>query len=62
MRTYIERLRQGTTNERGAEIVEWVLWVGGIALLASAMFTLLSGQLTNLATTIITGMSPVSGS
>jgi len=62
MRTYIERLRQSTNDERGAEIVEWVLWVGGIALLASAMFTLLSGQLTNLATTIITGMSPVSGS
>ena len=62
MRAYIERLRQDTNNERGAEIVEWVLWVGGIALLAGAMFTLLSGQLTNLATTIITGMSPVSGS
>ena len=62
MRGYIERLRQDTNNERGAEIVEWVLWVGGIALLAGAMFTLLSGQLTNLATTIITGMSPVSGS
>ena len=62
MRTYFERLRQNTNNERGAEIVEWVLWVGGIALLAGAMYTLLSGELTNLATTIITGMSPISGS
>ena len=62
MRTYIERLRQNTNDERGAEIVEWVLWVGGIALLAGAMYTLLSGQLTSLATTIINGMGPVSGS
>ena len=62
MRTYIERLRQNTSDERGAEIVEWVLWVGGIALLAGVMYVVLSGQLTNLATTIINGMGPVSGS
>ena len=62
MRTSIERLWQSTNNERGAEIVEWVLWVGGIALLAGAMYTVLSGALSTLATNIISGMNPISGS
>ena len=42
--------------------MEWVLWVGGIALLAGAMYTVLSGSLTNLATNIIGGMTAISSS
>jgi hypothetical protein len=36
MVTYLEMLRQRIDNEKGAEIVEGVRWVGGIAILAGS--------------------------
>jgi hypothetical protein len=58
----MELIRQRFGNEKGAEIVEWVLWVGGIAILAGTLFTIVSGQVTNLATNIIGGITGVSSS
>ena len=58
----IELIRQRFGNEKGAEIVEWVLWVGGIAILAGTLFTIVSGQVTNVATNIIGGITGVSSS
>jgi Flp pilus assembly pilin Flp len=62
MCTYVELLRQRMVNEQGAEIVEWVLWVGAIAVLAGTLYTVVSGAVSNLATNIITGMTAISGS
>jgi Flp pilus assembly pilin Flp len=61
MHTQLDLLGERIGNEQGAEIVEWVLWVGGIAVLASAMYTVLSGALTTVATNIIAGMGSISG-
>ena len=58
---YLERVRQQIYGEQGAEIVEWVLWVGGIAILAGAMYTVVSGAVTNLVTSIMGSMG-VTGS
>jgi hypothetical protein len=58
----IDLLQKRFANERGAEIVEWVLWVGGIAILAGTLYTVVSGALSNTATNIITGITAVTGS
>ena len=58
----IKLLRERVGNERGAEIVEWVLWVGGIAILAGTLYTVVSGALTNTITNIVGGISGVTGS
>ena len=58
---YLGRLREQIGNERGAEIVEWVLWVGGIAVLAGTLYTVLNTQLSATFTTLLSGIG-VSGS
>lgn len=58
----VELFRQKFDDETGAEIVEWVLWVGGIAVLASTMYVVLEDALTDVATDIIAGMVGISGS
>jgi Flp pilus assembly pilin Flp len=62
MATYLEMLRQQISNEKGAEIVEWVLWVGGIAILAGTLYGVVSGALTNTITNIVGGITGVTGS
>ena len=58
----MELLRARVNNEKGAEIVEWVLWVGGIAILAGTLYTVVSGALTNTVTNIVGGIKGVSSS
>jgi hypothetical protein len=63
MKTYLEMALLNwlnVNNEEGAEVVEWVLWVGGIALLAGVIYTVISGALSSKANDIIQGISPVS--
>jgi Flp pilus assembly pilin Flp len=60
MQTYLNILRQRMQNEQGAEIVEWVLWVGGIALLAGVLFTTVSGALNTTISNIVTNIKGVS--
>ena len=65
MKTYAEMLLLKAlkiNNEEGAEVVEWVLWVGGIAILAGTLYAVVSGALSNLATNIISGMGAITGS
>ena len=62
MMTFFEAVQQQVSGEQGAEIVEWVLWVGGIALLAGTLYTVVSGALSNLTTNIISGMGAITGS
>jgi len=59
MTTYVEMLRRRINNEKGAEIVEWILWVGGIAVLAGSLFALFSGSFTTLATNIMGSVGAV---
>ena len=58
----LEMIRQRISNEKGAEIVEWVLWVGGIAILAGVLYTTVSGALQNTVNTVVRGISPISSS
>jgi hypothetical protein len=57
--TQLEKVRQQVTGESGAEIVEWILWVGGIAVLAGSLFALFSGSFTTLATNIMGSVGAV---
>jgi hypothetical protein len=58
----VEMLEQRISNEKGAEIVEWVLWVGGIAILAGTLYTVVSGALTNTIRNIVGGITGVTAS
>ena len=49
-------------NERGAEIVEWVLWVGAIALMTGVIYTTMSSSLQNAVNNILSSVGPVSSS
>jgi hypothetical protein len=51
------RLHELIGNERGAEIAEWVLWVGGIALLAGAVYLAVAGQLPGAVGNVMSGIS-----
>jgi len=46
-------------NEKGAEVVEWVLWVGGIALLAGVVFGVVNGALGGKVNAIMNTIGPV---
>ena len=62
MKTYAEMLllkALKVNNEEGAEVVEWVLWVGGIAVLAGAIYTVVSGALSSKTNDIMNTIAPV---
>ena len=59
---YFQRLRQQLDDEKGAEIVEWVMWVGGIALLAGAMYLAVSTALNGTIQNVIGTIGPLSSS
>ena len=60
MLTYIEMiLLKLVNNEKGAEVVEWVLWVGGIAVLAGVIYVTVSGALTTKTNAIMNTIAPV---
>src|SRR5262249_29403111 len=59
---YLRTLGQQVNNEKGAEIVEWVLWVGGIAILAGALYVVVSVALTNTVNTVVGGITSISSS
>ena len=59
---WLGKVHQLITNEEGAEIVEWVLWVGGIAIIAGVVYNTVSVALSNTVNTIMHGMGPISSS
>ena len=59
---YLRTVVRHVDNQTGAEIAEWVLWVGGIALIAGTIYSLVSTQLGNTAVNIISGLTVPSGS
>jgi len=60
MLTYIEMiLLKLVNNEKGAEVVEWVLWVGGIAVLAGVIYIVVSGALVTKTNAIMNTIAPV---
>jgi len=65
MKTYLEmtllKLLE-VNNETGAEVVEWVLWVGGIAVLAGVIYGVVSNSLSAKTNTIMNTIAPVTGS
>jgi Flp pilus assembly pilin Flp len=65
VKTYAEMLLLKAlkiNNEEGAEVVEWVLWVGGIAVLAGVIYGVVSGALSTKTTDIMNSIAPVTGS
>jgi hypothetical protein len=63
MKTYIEMTLLNilaVNNEQGAEVVEWVLWVGGIAALAGVIYTVVSGALSGKTNDIMNTITPLS--
>jgi Flp pilus assembly pilin Flp len=47
-------------NEKGAEVVEWVLWVGGIAVLAGVIYGVVSTALSSKTNDIMNTVAPLS--
>ena len=65
MKTYVEMTLLkllNVNNEKGAEVVEWVLWVGGIAVLAGAIYAVVNTALSTKTTDIMNTIAPVTGS
>jgi hypothetical protein len=65
VKTYAEMLLLKAlkiNNEEGAEVVEWVLWVGGIAVLAGAIYAVVNNSLSTKTTDIMNSIAPVTGS
>ena len=62
MKTYVEmsllKLLK-VNNEKGAEVVEWVLWVGGIAVLAGVIYAAVHTALQGRVSTIMNQVAPV---
>jgi hypothetical protein len=46
-------------NEKGAEVVEWVLWVGGIAVLAGVIYAVVNSSLQAKTSDIMNLVAPV---
>jgi hypothetical protein len=51
------RLRGWVGNERGAEIAEWVLWAGSLAVLASTIYLAVATQFPSTVANIMSGIS-----
>ena len=49
-------VRQVIRDERGAEMVEWVLWVGGIAIVVVAVTTAIKQPIIDHVTAIIAAL------
>ena len=63
MTTYLEMVLLkllAIDNEQGAEIVEWVIWVGGIAILAGVIYNTVNTALRAKVNSIINSIGPVS--
>lgn len=56
MMTYLEMLRRQVSNEKGAEVVEWVIWVGLIAAIAGTLFAVLNPALSTAIGNIVTSI------
>jgi Flp pilus assembly pilin Flp len=54
MRQYL--MSRVIRDERGAEMVEWVLWVGGIAVVVVAVTTAISTPIQDKITAIINAL------
>jgi hypothetical protein len=62
MKSYLEMLALKVfrvNNEQGAEVVEWVLWVGGIAALAGVIYGVVSSTLSAKTNSIMNTINPV---
>src|SRR5437016_104420 len=62
MKTYLEMTLLkllNVNNEKGAEVVEWVLWVGGIAVLAGVIYGVVNTALSTKTNTIMNTITPV---
>jgi hypothetical protein len=51
------RLRQWLDNQTGAEVAEWVLWAGGLAMLAGAIYLVVAAGLPNAVGNVMSGIS-----
>ena len=57
MKTMLQNvMRWVVRDERGAEMVEWVLWVGGIAIVVVAVTTAIKQPIIDQVTAIIAAL------
>ena len=60
LQIYAKVLASRINNEKGAEIVEWVLWVGGMVVLGGIVLAALSGSIGGKVDDIINTIAPLS--
>ena len=58
MKAFMDLVKM-VNNEQGAEVVEWVLWVGGIAVLAGVIYAVVSSGLSTKTNEIMNSIAPV---
>ena len=46
-------------NEKGAEVVEWVLWVGGIAVLAGVIYATVNSSMQGKVSAVMNLVAPI---
>ena len=60
--TYLKRVRRWTVeNEQGAEIAEWVIWTGGLAITAGALYTAIAMALPSAMQNIVGSLQTLTG-
>ena len=60
LQVYAKMLADRIGNEQGAEVVEWVLWIGGIVVLGGIVLTALTGAIGPKVNAIINTIQPLS--
>jgi prolipoprotein diacylglyceryltransferase len=59
LQIYAKVLASRINNEKGAEIVEWVLWVGGMVVLGGIVLAALTGSIGSKVDEIINTIAPL---
>ena len=53
---YVKGLQQLIGNEKGAELVEWAIWVGALAVVATAVAAGIGTPIINAVSGIVAGI------
>lgn len=54
---FLESLRRRIDNEKGAELVEWAIWIGAIAVVAAAVWTGLGPAISGKVSSVISSIT-----
>ena len=59
---YLKKVRSLVNNEKGAELVEWAIWVGAVAAAAVAIGATMQTTLSTVMDTLLNSLTTTAGS